>query len=105
MGALKHLFGVGSQRKTSQEDQLVLTGNNLDYVSQSAANIQQICRVRNKDIRKFLDGVYVSHRGLATEEDQVAGERQHMRYQSNACSVTTADVILCDKLGGAENRL
>jgi large subunit ribosomal protein L9e len=29
-----------------------LYGNSLENVSQSAADIQQICRVRNKDIRK-----------------------------------------------------
>ena len=40
----------------------------LEDVSQSAADIQQICRVRNKDIRKFLDGMYVSERGNIVEE-------------------------------------
>ncbi|MBZ6375463.1 MAG: 50S ribosomal protein L6 [Kocuria palustris] len=34
------------------KDELVLTGNSLEGVSQSAADIQQVCRVRNKDIRK-----------------------------------------------------
>lgn len=34
------------------KDELILTGNSLEGVSQSAADIQQICRVRNKDIRK-----------------------------------------------------
>lgn len=29
-----------------------------------AADIQQTCRVRNKDIRKFLDGIYVSERNV-----------------------------------------
>lgn len=38
-------------------------GNDLENVSGSAALISQSCRVRNKDIRKFLDGVYVSSRG------------------------------------------
>jgi ribosomal protein L6P/L9E len=32
--------------------ELQLYGNSLENVSQSAADIQQICRVRNKDIRK-----------------------------------------------------
>jgi hypothetical protein len=39
----------------------------LEDVSQSAADIQQICKVRNKDIRKFLDGLYVSERGNIVE--------------------------------------
>ena len=49
------------------KDELILEGNSLDNVSQSAANIQQICRVCDKDIRKFLDGVYVSARGNISE--------------------------------------
>jgi large subunit ribosomal protein L9e len=44
------------------KDELQLLGNSLENVSQSAADIQQICRVRNKDIRKFLDGLYVSEK-------------------------------------------
>ncbi|KAI9722245.1 MAG: hypothetical protein M1812_001717 [Candelaria pacifica] len=55
--------GVDVQASTGQKDELQLTGNSLENVSQSAADIQQICRVRNKDIRKFLDGLYVSERG------------------------------------------
>lgn len=48
---------------------VVLTiSQSLEDVSQSAADIQQICRVRNKDIRKFLDGLYVSERGNIEEE-------------------------------------
>jgi len=49
------------------KDEIVLSGNSLEDVSQSAADIQQICRVRNKDIRKFLDGLYVSERGNIEE--------------------------------------
>lgn len=44
--------GVDVEISKNQKDELVLIGNNLENVSQSAADIQQICRVRNKDIRK-----------------------------------------------------
>lgn len=44
--------GVDATISTTQKDELVLTGNDLEKVSQSAADIQQICKVRNKDIRK-----------------------------------------------------
>lgn len=44
--------GVEVEVSTAQKDELVLHGNSLEAVSQSAADIQQICRVRNKDIRK-----------------------------------------------------
>lgn len=44
--------GVDVEASKSQKDELIVTGNDLEKVSQSAADIQQICRVRNKDIRK-----------------------------------------------------
>ncbi|KAL7914682.1 60S ribosomal protein L9-A [Trichoderma velutinum] len=44
--------GVDVEISKAQKDELILTGNSLENVSQSAADIQQICRVRNKDIRK-----------------------------------------------------
>ena len=41
-------------------DELILTGNSIEGVSQSAVLIQQSATVKNKDIRKFLgDGVLV----------------------------------------------
>ena len=60
--------GVNVEASKNVKDELQLTGNSLEAVSQSAADIQQICRVRNKDIRKFLDGLYVSERGNIVEE-------------------------------------
>jgi large subunit ribosomal protein L9e len=44
--------GVEVEISKNMKDELQLTGNSLENVSQSAADIQQICRVRNKDIRK-----------------------------------------------------
>jgi len=60
---VKMLEGVTVAESTAQKDELILTGNDIDNVSQSAASIQGSCRVRNKDIRKFLDGIYVSDKG------------------------------------------
>ncbi|KAH9882121.1 60S ribosomal protein L9A [Plenodomus biglobosus] len=59
--------GVNVEASKNQKDELQLSGNSLEDVSQSAADIQQICKVRNKDIRKFLDGLYVSERGNIEE--------------------------------------
>ncbi|KAF1826547.1 ribosomal protein L6 [Dissoconium aciculare CBS 342.82] len=60
--------GVDVEVSKTTKDELQLFGNSLEAVSQSAADIQQICRVRNKDIRKFLDGLYVSERGNIVED-------------------------------------
>ena len=65
---VKIFDGVTVENSTTQKDELILSGNSLEAVSQNAADIQQICRVRNKDIRKFLDGIYVSERGLINED-------------------------------------
>ena len=61
--------GVDVEASKNVKDELVLTGNSLENVSQSAADIRQICRVRHKDIRKFLDGIYVSERGNVEEKN------------------------------------
>jgi large subunit ribosomal protein L9e len=49
-------------KRSSQKDEIILQGNNVESLGQSAATIQQACSVKNKDIRKFLDGIYVSER-------------------------------------------
>ena len=51
------------------QDELVLTGNCIEGVSQSVALIQQSTTVKNKDIRKFLDGLYVSGKGHVVEDE------------------------------------
>jgi len=62
------LDGVSVVRSKDVKDEIVLSGNSVEMVAQSAAQIQQKARVRNKDIRKFLDGVYVSAKGNVVKE-------------------------------------
>lgn len=60
--------GVDVEASKNVKDELQLTGNDLENVSQSAADIQQVCRVRNKDIRKVSknDGCTASGRETDT---------------------------------------
>ncbi|MGE5684689.1 MAG: 50S ribosomal protein L6 [Nitrososphaerota archaeon] len=54
---------VGDSTKVTIEgDDIVITGPHLEHVSQTAANIELSTRVKNKDQRVFLDGVYVYSR-------------------------------------------
>lgn len=61
--------GVEVARPEGSKDELSLTGNDIELVSRSAASIHQSCLVKNKDIRKFLDGIYVSEKGLVVKEE------------------------------------
>ncbi|KAF9673068.1 hypothetical protein SADUNF_Sadunf11G0110400 [Salix dunnii] len=63
------LEGVSIVRSEKVKDELVLDGNDIELVSRSAALINQKCHVKNKDIRKFLDGIYVSEKGTVFEEE------------------------------------
>lgn len=54
--------GVTCTVSTAQKDELILEGNDIELVSNSAALIQQSTTVKKKDIRKFLDGIYVSEK-------------------------------------------
>lgn len=63
------LDGVTVVRSEKVKDELILDGNDIELVSQSCALINQKCHVKNKDIRKFLDGIYVSDKAKIEEEN------------------------------------
>ena len=65
-------------------DTLCVQGNDVEKVSLSAALIQQITKVRNKDIRKFLDGVYVSEKTTITPLPQCM-----------FCALVSFSIIIC----------
>jgi len=61
------LGDVKVTRTSDVKDEIQVFGNDILDVSRTCALIQQICHVKNKDIRKFLDGIYVSHKGSVEE--------------------------------------
>ncbi|KAJ4952866.1 hypothetical protein NE237_029698 [Protea cynaroides] len=63
------LEGVAIVRSEKVKDELVLDGNDVELVSRSAALINQKCHVKNKDIRKFLDGISVIEKGTMADEE------------------------------------
>ncbi len=50
---------IGDVKVTTTEDEVIIEGIDIEAVSQSAANIQLATKIRDKDRRIFLDGIYV----------------------------------------------
>ncbi|MEM1550328.1 MAG: 50S ribosomal protein L6 [Candidatus Bathyarchaeia archaeon] len=50
---------VGSAKVIVKGDDIIVQGTNLEDVSQTAANIEQATRIKERDPRRFLDGIYV----------------------------------------------
>eukprot|EP01129_Flabellula_baltica_P003657 TRINITY_DN13412_c0_g1_i1.p1 TRINITY_DN13412_c0_g1~~TRINITY_DN13412_c0_g1_i1.p1 ORF type:complete len:192 (+),score=43.43 TRINITY_DN13412_c0_g1_i1:33-608(+) len=55
--------GVTVVRDEEQKESFDVFGNNIEDVSQFCARVSQSTQTRDKDIRKFLDGVYVIEKG------------------------------------------
>lgn len=53
---------VGDVKVKIEPEDIIIEGINLEQVSQTAANIEQSTRVRRKDPRVFLDGIYTYER-------------------------------------------
>merc|ERR1711904_33799 len=62
------LDGVKVERDPAANTELIVTGNDIENVSKTCALISQSCAVKNKDIRKFLDGIYVSKKSFEMED-------------------------------------
>ncbi|MBS7247503.1 MAG: 50S ribosomal protein L6 [Candidatus Freyarchaeota archaeon] len=65
---IENFLGEKSSRKTQvlpgvnvkiEKDDIILTGIDIEAVGQSAANIQQATKIKEKDPRIFQDGIYV----------------------------------------------
>jgi large subunit ribosomal protein L9e len=55
--------GVEIKDSTSQKEEIWIESSNLIDVTQTCALIHQSCKIRHKDLRKFLDGIYISEKG------------------------------------------
>jgi len=53
---------VGDVQVKIQSEDVIIQGTNLEDVSQTAANVEQATKVKRKDPRIFLDGLYVYER-------------------------------------------
>ncbi|KAF4659554.1 60S ribosomal protein L9 [Perkinsus chesapeaki] len=63
--------GVTVRKSDDVKDEVIVEGADLELVSRSAALIHQSTLVRHKDIRKFLDGIYVTESGVIDQfEDE-----------------------------------
>lgn len=50
---------IGDSKVSVAGDDVIVQGPSLEYVSQTAANIESSTRIRGKDNRVFLDGIYI----------------------------------------------
>lgn len=46
-----------------QGEELILNGIDREKIGNTAANVEQACKVRNRDPRVFQDGIYITSRG------------------------------------------
>jgi len=50
---------IGDVKVKVSGDDVIVQGINIEEVGQTAANIEQATKIKNRDPRRFLDGIYV----------------------------------------------
>jgi len=74
---IKNFFGekgsrtagiVGKTEVKVDKEYVILTGNNVEDVGQTAANIERACKLTGRDRRIFQDGIFLTDRQLKTGE-------------------------------------
>ena len=56
---------VGDVKISVKGRDIIIEGIDLEAVAQTAANIEQATKVKDKDRRVFVDGIYIYERGIA----------------------------------------
>jgi large subunit ribosomal protein L9e len=60
---IEMLGGTTVKMNPDLKDELIFEGIDNQNLSLSCAQVSQVCKIGDKDNRKFLDGIYVSERG------------------------------------------
>ena len=50
---------LGGCKVSTEGDDIIIKGTSLEQIGQTAANVEQATRIKRKDQRIFLDGIYV----------------------------------------------
>ncbi|MGB9714046.1 MAG: 50S ribosomal protein L6 [Candidatus Bathyarchaeales archaeon] len=58
---------IGDVQVKVQSEDIIVQGINIEDVSKTAANIEQATKVKRKDPRVFLDGIYIYERSEGME--------------------------------------
>ncbi|MGV9169750.1 MAG: 50S ribosomal protein L6 [Promethearchaeia archaeon] len=62
---------IGDVEIETTDDDVIISGIDIEAVSQTAANIQQSLKIRDKDRRIFLDGIYVIRKRKGDEIESI----------------------------------
>lgn len=57
---------IGSVKVKVVSDEIHVEGANIEEVGQTAANIQAATKIKDKDLRVFLDGIYIFEKAVGT---------------------------------------
>ena len=64
----QELLKFGGRLRLFQRDDVIITGHVLTDVTQTAAEIENKSKVKNKDHRVFLDGIYKFEKNKGIEK-------------------------------------
>lgn len=56
------LSGTTVKMNPDLKDEIIFEGIDVQQLSLTCAQVSQVCKIGDKDDRKFLDGIYVSER-------------------------------------------